>query len=74
MFPGLYDILEGWLDLSRFATLVYSYDWRKDVGHESVAQGLKTVIQGLTGYRKVHLVAHSLGGLVARKALQCLCA
>jgi pimeloyl-ACP methyl ester carboxylesterase len=70
---GLYDTLESDLSSSNFATQVFPYDWRKDVDFESVAERLKNLLLELGRRRRVHLIAHSLGGLVARRALQSLC-
>ncbi len=73
-FRCLYQTLDKRLSASGFATTVHAYDWRKDVEHESSARRLKRLILSL--YQKfkcpVHIVAHSLGGLVARRAVQLL--
>jgi hypothetical protein len=63
-FPGLFDFLQG-----------FPYDWRKDIDHEVVARRLKTFIRRVSARRRrrVQIVAQSLGGLVARRALQLLC-
>ena len=73
-FPGLFDPLEAALILSGFAVLPRPYDWRKDIDHETVARGLMSFIRQVYALYKqpVHLVAHSLGGLVARRAVDLL--
>jgi Alpha/beta hydrolase family len=74
-FWCMYHTLNARLKARGFASLVHQYDWRKDVDYESSAQRLKNLILCLhaDSNRPVHLVAHSLGGLVARRTVQCLC-
>jgi hypothetical protein len=73
-FSWLYDPLDAYLSSCGFATRLYPYDWRKDVDHPSVAEGLKELVLRLHERcrRPVDIVAHSLGGLVARRVVQCL--
>ena len=46
----------------------FAYDWRKDI--EEASRSLATFIQNRFGNEPVHLVAHSLGGLVARNMIR----
>ena len=66
---GIYNNLEDALQSNGFATMTYDFDWRKDVDHEASVRGLKELILDLSSkWSVVHIVAHSLGGLVARRA------
>src|SRR6185437_8036323 len=42
----------------------FAYDWRKDL--DRAAEGLKDLVQAKFKDQPVHLVAHSMGGLVSR--------
>ena len=46
----------------------YAYDWRKDV--DTASDGLATLIKEKFPKQPVHLVAHSMGGLVARNMIR----
>ena len=46
----------------------YAYDWRKDI--DLASDGLATLIQQRFPNQPVHLVAHSMGGLVARNFIK----
>ncbi len=46
----------------------YPYDWRKDL--DQAAQGLKILIETKFKAQPVHLLAHSMGGLVARNFIR----
>jgi hypothetical protein len=74
-FHWLYDPLDDYLTGRGFATRLFPYDWRKDVDHPSVAPALKELVLCLHDrcQEPVDIVAHSLGGLVARRVVQCLC-
>ena len=47
--------------------VTYAYDWRLDL--RETGAGLCTFLDGLGGQKRIRIVAHSMGGLVA---LQCL--
>jgi pimeloyl-ACP methyl ester carboxylesterase len=49
---------------TRWHVEAFPYDWRQDIGY--AADALATFIGRTFGEQPVHLVAHSLGGLVAR--------
>ncbi len=50
---------------------VFPYDWRKDVAlTSSQLQNLITSIKNQTGAAKVDIIAHSMGGLVARNYIK----
>jgi pimeloyl-ACP methyl ester carboxylesterase len=69
--PVLYDLLTLDLEIRRYTTSVFPVDWRRDVEPTAnrLAQRLKSLVpQGLP----IHLIAHSQGALVARRALQVL--
>jgi pimeloyl-ACP methyl ester carboxylesterase len=54
-----------------FGHLTFPYDWRRPV--PAVAAGLQELVRDTfahNGNRPVHLVAHSMGGLVVREALR----
>jgi pimeloyl-ACP methyl ester carboxylesterase len=54
-----------------FGHLTFPYDWRKPI--PTVAGGLRDLVLNTykhNGNRPVHLVAHSMGGLVVREALR----
>ncbi len=46
----------------------FAYDWRKDL--DQTAKGLKDFVQDKFEDRPVHLVAHSMGGLVSRNFIR----
>ncbi len=50
---------------TRFQVMPFAYDWRKSLSSE-VKELAATVEAALQGNRKVHLLAHSSGGLLAR--------
>jgi pimeloyl-ACP methyl ester carboxylesterase len=71
--PLIYDVLRLALEARRYTTAVYGVDWRKDL--EIAAKGLHDRLIELgegESPRPVHLVAHSQGAMVARRALQLL--
>jgi hypothetical protein len=75
--PLVYDLLRGALETSlfgpRYWTNVFAYDWRRNL--EDAANGLVVQMRSLKQQSPswpIHLIAHSQGALVARKALQLL--
>jgi len=46
----------------------FAYDWRKDL--DQAAEGLKNLVQTKFKDQPVHLVAHSMGGLVSRNFIR----
>lgn len=46
----------------------YAYDWRKDI--DTASDGLAALIRERFAGKPVHLVAHSMGGLVARNMIR----
>src|SRR5262249_33448615 len=69
VLPIFYDLLRLALEVRRYTTEVFPVDWRKDL--EIAARGLESRLRDLgRGSRPVHLIAHSQGALVARRALQ----
>lgn len=65
MLPG-YLKLRLSLEIAGFVPVFHPFDWRSDL--ETLARALLRTIEK-SGARKVHIVAHSMGGLVARIAL-----
>jgi pimeloyl-ACP methyl ester carboxylesterase len=65
MLPG-YLKLRLTLEIAGFVPVFHPFDWRADL--ETLARALLRAIEK-SGARKVHIVAHSMGGLVARIAL-----
>lgn len=65
MLPG-YLKLRLSLEIAGFRPVFHPFDWRADL--ETLARALSRAIEK-AGERKVHIVAHSMGGLVARIAL-----
>lgn len=65
MLPG-YLKLRLSLEIAGFRPVFHPFDWRADL--EALARALSRSIEK-SGARKVHIVAHSMGGLVARIAL-----
>lgn len=67
--PVVYDLLRADLEARRYTTLVHAVDWRKDleIAAERLAERLRTLA---TGRRPIHIIAHSQGAMVARRALQ----
>lgn len=65
MLPG-YLKLRLSLEIGGFRPVFHPFDWRADL--ETLARALSRSIEK-SGARKVHIVAHSMGGVVARIAL-----
>jgi pimeloyl-ACP methyl ester carboxylesterase len=65
MLPG-YLKLKLWLEVAGFRPIFYPYDWRSDLA--SLARAFTRAVER-AGVSKVHVVAHSMGGLLARLAL-----
>lgn len=70
--PATVELLRIYLSFWRYEPKVFTFDWRKSL--ESAAKSLADRIRARISrpYRPLHLVAHSLGAVVARRALQLL--
>jgi hypothetical protein len=70
--PAIYDLLAADLNLRRYDAQVFSFDWRKDI--ERSAMHLADRVRERLGRkpRPLHLIAHSQGTIVARRAIQML--
>src|SRR5439155_24989144 len=70
--PAIYDLLKLDLEVRRYDVTVFPFDWRKNI--EASAAALVDQIRGRLGRkpRPLHLIAHSQGALVARRAIQIL--
>jgi hypothetical protein len=68
--PVIYDLMRADLEVRRYSVQVFPFDWRKDIGHS--ADLLADLIRGRLGRkpRPLHVIAHSQGTLVARRAIQ----
>ncbi|MBX6314438.1 MAG: trypsin-like peptidase domain-containing protein, partial [Isosphaeraceae bacterium] len=67
--PIFYDLLRLALEVRRYTTEIFAFDWRKDLDLAASRLAARLRVLG-EGPRPVHLVAHSQGALVARRALQ----
>lgn len=67
--PIVYDMLAADLELRRYDVRVFPIDWRKNLDEPAAA--LASLI-GSRRERPLHILAHSQGALVARRALQLL--
>jgi hypothetical protein len=71
VLPIAYALLRDSLELRRYTVAYHVFDWRKDV--EPSARALAARLRGLAASaRPIHLIAHSQGALVARRALRLL--
>lgn len=70
--PAVYDLLSTVLEFNRFSVQVAGFDWRKDIDRSAML--LADRIRNRLGQkpRPLHLIAHSQGSLVARRAVQLL--
>ena len=70
--PLLYGILKFDLEARRYSVRIFGVDWRKDLEESAIA--LARVIRSRSDqrFRPLHLIAHSQGSLVARRAIQLL--
>ena len=70
--PLVYGVLKYVLNVSRYSALIFGVDWRKDL--EESALALAAVIRARADqrFRPLHVIAHSQGAVVARRALQLL--
>ena len=69
--PVVYDLMRLALESLRYTTSTFGVDWRKDL--ELAARGLRDRIKDVIAQEyPVHLIAHSQGAMVARRALQLL--
>jgi hypothetical protein len=70
VLPIIYDLLRIDLEPRRYSVSLFSVDWRKNL--EGAANRLQQRLGELinTTKKPIHLVAHSQGALVARRALQ----
>jgi hypothetical protein len=68
--PVIYDLMRADLEVRRYSVQVFPFDWRKDIGR--AADLLADLIRGRLGRkpRPLHIIAHSQGTLVARRAIQ----
>lgn len=70
--PLIYGGLKYDLEVRRYDVRIFGFDWRK--GFDEAAEALAAVVRDRANhrFRPLHLVAHSQGSLVTRRALQLL--
>ncbi|HKA07086.1 MAG TPA: hypothetical protein VKD71_07495 [Gemmataceae bacterium] len=70
--PVLYGGLKYDLEVRRYSVDIFGFDWRKNA--DESASDLADLIRDRAGrrFRPLHLIAHSQGTVVARRALQLL--
>ncbi|MGE3817990.1 MAG: hypothetical protein AB7I30_01005 [Isosphaeraceae bacterium] len=70
--PAIYDVLRATLELIRYHVEICQFDWRKDIHRNATL--LADKIRSRLGQppRPLHVIAHSQGSLVARRAVQML--
>ena len=70
--PALYDVMTLDLEVRRYDVQVFPFDWRKDI--ERSATLLADRIRARLGRkpRPLHVIAHSQGAVVARRAIHLL--
>ncbi len=70
--PAIYDVMTLDLEVRRYDVQVFPFDWRKDI--ERSATLLADRIRARLGRkpRPLHVIAHSQGAVVARRAIQLL--
>lgn len=68
--PVIYSGLRYDLEVRRYSVQTFGFDWRKDI--EEAAGTLAGIVRDRASrpFRKLHVVAHSQGTVVARRALQ----
>jgi pimeloyl-ACP methyl ester carboxylesterase len=72
VLPILYDLLRADLEPRRYSVALFAVDWRKDL--EAAALRLRDRLREMLDLARkpIHLIAHSQGAMVARRALQLL--
>lgn len=70
--PVIYDLMAADLEVRRYSVEIHAYDWRKDIDRSAtlLADRIRARLGGKP--RPLHLIAHSQGTLVARRAIQLL--
>lgn len=70
--PIIYDLLAADLELRRYDVRVFPVDWRKNLDESAAALANQIGNRLEQKPRPLHILAHSQGALVARRALQLL--
>ena len=68
--PVIYGALRYDLEVRRYAVQVFGFDWRKHVDESAAVLAALIRDRAARRFRPLHLVAHSQGTVVARRALQ----
>ena len=70
--PALYDVLKLALEIGPYAVQVFGFDWRKAVDESAGVLANLIRDRAKRPFRPLHLIAHSQGTIVARRAVQLL--
>src|SRR5260370_23211417 len=70
--PIIYDLLRADLEVRRYHVEVFPFDWRKNIEVEANRLAAKIRNRLEQKPRPLHVIAHSQGSLVARRAIQLL--
>jgi hypothetical protein len=70
--PLLYELLRWQLEFRRYSVLIFGFDWRKNIDESAALVADVIRARAARAFRPLHVVAHSQGTLVARRALQLL--
>jgi pimeloyl-ACP methyl ester carboxylesterase len=70
--PATVEMLSLYLEFWRYSVRVFAFDWRKNLqcAADLLADQIRARIS--RAFRPLHIIAHSLGAVVARRALQIL--
>ena len=68
--PAIYDLLWADLNFRGYDPTIAPFDWRKDLERSAVLLADQIRNRAGQGSRPLHLIAHSQGTLVARRAVQ----
>ena len=68
--PLIYGLLQWDLEIRRYATTIFGFDWRKNLEESSNRLAAQIMARANQSFRPLHLIAHSQGTLVARRAIQ----
>jgi hypothetical protein len=70
--PLIYELLRWQLEFRRYSVFIFGFDWRKNIDESAALLADQVRSRAAKAFRPLHVVAHSQGTLVTRKALQLL--